>query len=115
MAAKIGLKDSPVVLKALQDLVSAEVYCDTWMKTADSNTAAFMEVFKQLPNNSYKLSQLPFVLGESSGVPRTDEALEILKGVQGSLIRFPLDFLKDEDLSLGALDKEMILPKAVFL
>ncbi|KAL2941083.1 Phospholipase D zeta 1 [Bienertia sinuspersici] len=108
-------------MNQIQDPVTDTTYKNLWMKTAQANTILYDVVFRCTPNdyihskNALRLKMLQ--LTESIGYTTIDfgvapkivkfyedgtlkkmDPLEMLKSVKGNVVRFPLEFMRDEDL-----------------
>ena len=114
-AQHLGLLDDPSV--DLNDIVSDEFFDDVWMKTARTNTTAYDEVFRCLPNNhvhSWKeLADWRKTEGQALCFTDKKAALEKLAPVRGHIVIVPLEFLEQEYLGPTVGAKEYLVPTKV--
>ncbi|XP_063885233.1 phospholipase D1-like isoform X2 [Scylla paramamosain] len=96
----------------VSDPVSDAFFTNVWNFVANKNTLIYEEVFSCYPCNSATtfndLEQLRTTPTLAEVNPA--DAKVKLKEVQGHLVLFPLDFLKDEMLKPGVGNKEYLLP-----
>jgi len=86
---------------SILDPVCPEVYRDMWLGISRRNTEIYKSVFAAIPDNVTQLSDF-----ENKTEPNNPERL---KNVQGYLVDFPLDFLKDEKrIYEGIISKEVM-------
>ncbi|MBI4860408.1 MAG: hypothetical protein HY815_09125, partial [Candidatus Riflebacteria bacterium] len=89
--------------QACADPTSELVYRDLWLATADSNTELYQRVFPDLPHSRFTtLAEL-----EEAGPGPIEPGR--LAGVRGTLVRHPLGFLANEDLTTSPWDVEFVL------
>ncbi|KAL7752474.1 Phospholipase D1 [Sorochytrium milnesiophthora] len=105
----------------LHDVLSDKFYKEIWLRSAHTNTEVFRELFKCVPDDTvhtwdqyhefYK-SDIPYGhLASSLPIEQVEEKLRL---IQGRLVTFPTDFLKDENLGASLFDKENLIPSEVF-
>jgi len=124
----------------IDDPTHEKTYRDIWLKTAINNTEIYRKVFPSLPDNilsfnqgniSYdptnKVHDIQVKGHQEAKLDHTyDEEkyrLEELKffndqtlaNVRGYLTLYPMNFLRDQDLSVGYMDKENFIPTEVFI
>ncbi|XP_042891431.1 phospholipase D1-like isoform X5 [Penaeus japonicus] len=108
----LGIADDESPVIDVTDPVSDSFYISTWCDIAKKNTVIYEEVFSCYPCNSAttfeEVDRLRNTTSKAEISP--SEALEKLKEIQGHLVCFPLDFLKDEILKPGVGNKEYLLP-----
>ncbi|XP_045123947.1 phospholipase D1-like isoform X2 [Portunus trituberculatus] len=96
----------------VSDPVSDAFFTNVWNYVANKNTLIYEEVFSCYPCNSATtfndLEQLRTTPTLAEVNPADAKAK--LKEVQGHLVLFPLEFLKDEMLKPGVGNKEYLLP-----
>ncbi|KAL9235011.1 hypothetical protein vseg_009814 [Gypsophila vaccaria] len=108
-------------ISQIQDPVADITYKKLWMETAEANSMIYELVFQCAPNdhihskNAFrqKMTQLRESIGYTTidlglapqvatfyedGLVKTKNSLEMLKSVQGHVVRFPLEYMRDEDL-----------------
>ena len=102
-------------VERLRDPVAAATYADLLVQRAARNTRVYREVFHCAPDDGvatwddYK--QFVALPG-----PPPARALELLAGVHGHLVQFPLSFLKSESLLGTTLSNgESLVSHEVFL
>jgi len=74
--------------QSIEDPVCQEVYRGIWLAISRHNTKIYRTVFEGIPDNILKLSDL-----EQKFKPKDEH---LLQNLQGYLVDFPLDFLRDE-------------------
>ena len=87
-----------------------------WNGTAEKNTQVYEKVFRCIPTNSvHTFSELKHYENEAP-LSQTDStaALISLQEIQGTLVKFPLEFLKDEELNPPIMSKQGIIPYEIF-
>lgn len=119
----LGLLELPFTdprIEILADPTSQECYYGTLRKHAALNTQLFRELFHCLPDDcvdtweEYKrFTEIPrvHVVDEELGI----NSLEMLNSIQGSLVMFPTQFLRKEDLSASLLTFESLLPVEIYI
>ncbi|XP_014276337.1 phospholipase D1 isoform X1 [Halyomorpha halys] len=99
----------------IKDPVCSEFYHGIWRKTAEKNTKIYEEVFRCLPSDEVKCFD---DIKSHFRVPLTNTNLgaakELLQKIQGYLVMFPLEFLKDESLTPNPGRVEVLLPTSVW-
>ncbi|PVV02736.1 hypothetical protein BB560_002805 [Smittium megazygosporum] len=105
----------------------SDEFCQKWVDIADKNTSTFRDIFKCTPDdNIHSLSdykkfafpsnlKVPYGQSKAKTVDEILSELSILEEVNGNLVFFPLDFLKDENLEPKFGDKENLVPYEVFV
>lgn len=100
----------------LKDPLCPEFYRDIWLKTAIRNTEIFEEVFRCLPSDEVQKFD---DIKSTSRVPLTatdmTAAHNLIQEVQGHVVMFPLNFLKDQVLTPNTGRVESILPTSVWI
>eukprot|EP01087_Luapelamoeba_hula_P008735 TRINITY_DN2206_c0_g1_i1.p1 TRINITY_DN2206_c0_g1~~TRINITY_DN2206_c0_g1_i1.p1 ORF type:complete len:1114 (+),score=189.00 TRINITY_DN2206_c0_g1_i1:58-3399(+) len=110
---------------ALEDPVCERVYL-AWTDIARSNTFVYNKVFHySLPDTVYTLADLKRLqkMAEETKSADPDKlslwnkkmAEELQQEVRGFLVEFPLNFLKDEQMSPQIWNVEFVVPRNVFL
>lgn len=96
----------------VSDPVSDAFFINVWSYIANKNTLIYEEVFSCYPCNSAttfedldRLRSAPTLADVNPSAAKAK-----LKEVQGHLVQFPLDFLKDEMIKPGVGSKEYLLP-----
>ncbi|KAI9223876.1 hypothetical protein BC828DRAFT_344506 [Blastocladiella britannica] len=103
---------------ALADLSSPE-FLDLWTSTAATNTRAFRDVFRCIPDDSittwdeYKafVGSAPMAAGALSVA---DATRRLETDVRGHLVEFPLKFLEKENLGANTFSAENFMPADIF-
>ncbi|XP_053321087.1 phospholipase D2 [Spea bombifrons] len=100
----------------VSDPISDHFFNDVWNQTAVTNTTLYDQIFRCLPTNAVQTHR---TLREYSAVPSmavTDPGLsrELLVGVRGHLVEFPLHFLCSENLLPPLNSKEGVIPTDVW-
>lgn len=103
-----GEKDA----KKLEDVFSNEFYKE-WEGNAENNTVKYRNLFGCYPDDTIlRNSDLERVKVKSPNYKLYNSEKEQIKGF---LVNFPLDFLKDEDLTFKLTDVERIVPMKSFI
>lgn len=97
-----------------EDPVCDEVYRDIFVATAQKNTQLYLEIFGSMPDNIFKLEDFKRVRVDLNA-PEHVTKQELVDQISGVLVNFPLDFLKDEGMSIGFFEKEKYVPRVTFL
>lgn len=76
-------------------------FFNSWKETATSNSQKYEDVFRTAPNNTItNFAELGEYQGEQEPLNNSEdtfeEAIEKLQSIEGVLIDYPLEFLKDE-------------------
>ncbi len=87
-----------------------------WKRIAKRNTEIYEKVFRCIPTDSVHSFQelkawesvLPLAVTDKS------QTLSLLQAIQGHLVEFPMDFLKNEELNPPIMSMEGIIPYEVF-
>ena len=113
----IPVEDSKVEI--LRDFV-AEKSWNYIRDVATSNSQIYREVFRVIPDDQVKTWEeyKKFVEPARNNHVGVDEAISIverLSSVEGSVVLFPIDFMKGEDLVASLLTPEFLLPIEVYL
>lgn len=98
----------------LRDPVTDAVYRNLMIAYAQKNSALYVSVFDHMPDNTFTLSAYKRSKVDLSDA-KNKEKLNQLKQVKGVLVNFPMDFLKDEIITIGFFDKERFVPRVTFL
>ncbi|KAI6194536.1 Phospholipase [Aphelenchoides besseyi] len=102
---------------SLDDPISDKFYEEIWKKTAAKNTEIFEEVFRCYPTNlvtSYE--ELQAWQAELPMVQYNEElARSHLQELVGTLVQFPHEFLKSENLAPTITSKEGIVPSSLLV
>jgi phospholipase D1/2 len=109
----IGMSSSEAAQR-LQDPVADYTFRDLIVNRARKNTALYIDVFGVMPDNSHTMEQYRRVQVDLNA-PESEGKRDILDEIEGVIVEFPLDFLKDEDLSIGFFEKEKYVPRVTFL
>ncbi|KAI1726716.1 phospholipase D active site motif domain-containing protein [Ditylenchus destructor] len=101
---------------SVDDPTSENFFVNIWMKAAHDNTRIYEEVFRCYPTNMVETFPELAVWRGDIPIAQTDptQAKEKLKNLIGSLVIFPWDFLKKENLTPTIRSKEGLVPSAVF-
>jgi phospholipase D1/2 len=111
----------------LADPIDDQVYFTEWKALARKNTQVYSKVFHySLPDNihtlvdlrrAYKMVQDGTSLASNDKLKLWHERMsqELRQSVRGYLVDFPLQFLKDEQMSPTILNYEFVMPRNVFL
>ena len=92
-------------------------YHIVWEETADRNTAIFDRLFSPLPSATVStLRESKEVQSEKQPVAETfvSNSRQKLKEIKGHLVRYPLNYLCQEDLQPSALAKEGMVPSELW-
>ncbi|KAF3922097.1 hypothetical protein ABW20_dc0109810 [Dactylellina cionopaga] len=98
--------------KIVDDPLSEELW-DTWTRQAHDNTAIFSELFHCIPDNSIKTFEdydkfLPREGIKAGHLFNPDMPLDEVKGkldgVKGHIVKFPMEFLINEEMAERGLD-----------
>ncbi|KAM3378038.1 phospholipase D zeta 1 isoform X3 [Capsicum galapagoense] len=134
-AEHLGLRAEEIC--QVKDPVADSTYKDIWMATAKSNATIYQDVFSCIPNdlvhsrselrqcmNNWKdkLGHTIIDLGvapdklefHDNGQVVVVNTKEKLKSVQGHLVSFPLEFMREEDLRPGFIETEFYTSPQVF-
>ncbi|KAG7172899.1 Phospholipase D2-like [Homarus americanus] len=108
----LGVVDSETPSIDVSDPISDTFFIDIWQSIASKNALIYEEVFSCYPCNSAKTFEDVDKLRSATTLAEVNptEAQARLKEIQGHLVQFPLDFLKDEVLKPGGWNKESLLP-----
>lgn len=108
MGEHLGLTDNSFLLDPLDD----NLFC--YMKnTACSNSALYEEIFPNVYPTDKLLDLNDFEQKNNLNVDNKiilDKYNENSKKIMGNIVVFPLDFMKNEDLTRPALCKERLVP-----
>jgi len=101
---------------SVDDPVIDSFYHNIWREVANENTRIFEETFRCYPTNLVETFQELVVWRGEIPLSQSDQnqAKENLKKLIGNLVNFPMDFLKQENLSPTITSKEGLVPSAVF-
>jgi phospholipase D1/2 len=108
----LGLLCSPKAKDIdITDPIIKSFYNDVWLSTSKANSKIYDEVFKVIPSD---LIRNFLTLKKNNEEPalcksNPDAASEKVKGIQGLLVDFPLNFLCDEILTPSNLSREGIV------
>jgi len=106
------------------DPICDEFYLDIWKHAAQSNTLIYRHLFKCVPDdNVYSFDDHRMFIPDGRVVPighiadpkniTGNEVQDRLKRVQGHLVMFPKDYLKNENM-VGSYIKETVTPMVIF-
>eukprot|EP01127_Copromyxa_protea_P020068 TRINITY_DN6636_c0_g2_i1.p1 TRINITY_DN6636_c0_g2~~TRINITY_DN6636_c0_g2_i1.p1 ORF type:complete len:219 (-),score=25.31 TRINITY_DN6636_c0_g2_i1:68-631(-) len=87
--------------------------CRKLFTVADTNTKAYLDVFGYLPNNITKFKQIEKSKEIVVDVKEYENFMP--KMVQGLIVNFAVDFLKEEKLGRSVLSAEFLLSKAIYI
>ncbi|KAI8332617.1 hypothetical protein BC941DRAFT_455475 [Chlamydoabsidia padenii] len=107
--------------KRAMDPLSDQFYYNVWRRTANTNTLVYRDLFRCVPDDTVTTfaEHRQFL---PSNVPHghvadpslsEEEILDKLAKVQGHLVEFPTDYLKNENM-LGSLIRETVTPMIIF-
>ena len=114
MSEHMGLSlDDPILDDPLND--------ELWTKmksTAKVNSVIYSDIFDCFPDNKFKT----FADLKKRKIIKTEEDKEKLKkdyhekifGIQGHIVEYPIEFLKDEELDIDFFSKENLVPEKNF-
>uniref|UniRef100_A0A914X6B5 phospholipase D n=1 Tax=Plectus sambesii TaxID=2011161 RepID=A0A914X6B5_9BILA len=95
---------------------ACDTFFDTWHDVANKNTELFEKVFRVYPTDL--VSSFEQLAAWEGQIPMAEynkaQAEAELDGLRGTLVNFPLYFLKDSNLAPGITTKEGLVPTAVF-
>ncbi|KAK3885465.1 hypothetical protein Pcinc_010323 [Petrolisthes cinctipes] len=108
----LGLADVENPHIDVSDPVVDSFFTDVWCRIAQRNTEIYEEVFSCYPCNSATTFEAVDELRRTATLAEVSpmDAMVKLQEVQGHLVKFPLDFLKNETLRPGVGNKEYLLP-----
>ncbi|CAO3590630.1 unnamed protein product [Absidia cylindrospora] len=106
--------------KRALDPLSDHFYYNVWRQTAKSNTLIYRDLFRCVPDDTVTtfqqhrqfLADVPHGHVADPSLSEQD-ILKKLANVQGHLVEFPTDYLKDENM-LGSLIRETVTPMVIF-
>jgi phospholipase D1/2 len=99
--------DEEVLMDPLSDR-----FTSYWMKTAQNNTALYRHLFRCYPDDEIaRIDEIE----EFENKAKISEYFSLKDGFQGTLVEFPLKFLRDECLKISIFNKEFILPEENFV
>lgn len=112
-AEHLGLDVNDAILKD----ITSDSFFHFWNTRAQSNSMAYRNVFRCIPDNSVEnWDEYRRFLDTSYPEMPEDFIVEYLSShIKGNLVVYPLDFLKDENLSVVFPAKEYVLPAEVFV
>lgn len=106
--------------KRALDPLTDQFYYNVWRRTAKTNTLVYRDLFRCVPDDTVTTFNehrqfLPDVPHGHVADPSLSEQdiLKKLGKVQGHLVEFPMDYLKDENM-LGSLIRETVTPMIIF-
>eukprot|EP00727_Mastigamoeba_balamuthi_P009368 m51a1_g5053 hypothetical protein (930) ;mRNA; f:70180-74210 len=100
--------------RALQDPACDETFKGVLLGTAEANTRAYEQVFgASIPSDSIR-SLAQYRPPVACQLPDREAAALLREHVRGHIVRFPLRFLEDEDLSPSSLEREGLLDAFLF-
>ncbi|ORZ14534.1 hypothetical protein BCR42DRAFT_329482 [Absidia repens] len=123
MKEHLGLLESTPLIsndKRALDPLSDHFYYNVWRQTAKSNTLIYRDLFRCVPDDTVTtfqqhrqfLADVPHGHVADPSLSEQD-ILKKLANVQGHLVEFPTDYLKDENM-LGSLIRETVTPMVIF-
>jgi phospholipase D1/2 len=107
-------------VRALEDPTSEHVFVEVLRKQASRNTQIYRELFHCVPDDCVdtweeyrRFTETPrtHVFNDELGI----NSLEMLTAIQGNIVLFPMQFLKNEDLAASVLTPEFLLPIEVYM
>ncbi|KAL4588394.1 hypothetical protein LXL04_001278 [Taraxacum kok-saghyz] len=118
-------------ISRIRDPIADGTYKDLWLATAKANSQIYQDVFSCIPNDSihsrYAFRQSMNYWKEKLGHTTIDlglapeslmdggvSSMEILKGIKGFLVLFPLEFMSQEDLRPMFSETEFYTSPQVF-
>ena len=110
-------KNKKVVTNAVDDPVIDTFYHNLWEETADRNTKLFEDLFSTLPSDSVstkKRSKEIQIDKRPMAETLVKEAKQKVTSIKGHLVRYPLEYLCQEDLQPSTLAKEGIVPSELW-
>ncbi|XP_023760299.1 phospholipase D zeta 1 [Lactuca sativa] len=128
----LGLNGNQI--SQIRDPIADVTYKDLWLATAMANAQIYQDVFSCIPNDSIhsryafrqsmnywkeKLGHTTIDLGLAPESSSTRDgsvvpSMEVLKGVRGFLVSFPLEFMSQEDLRPMFSETEFYTSPQVF-
>ncbi|XP_071527642.1 phospholipase D2-like isoform X2 [Panulirus ornatus] len=108
----LGIADCENPHIDISDPICDSFFMNVWYYIANKNTLIYEEVFSCYPCNSATTFEAVDKLRHTTTLAEVSpvEAQAKLNEIQGHLVLFPLDFLKDETLKPGLGNKEYLLP-----
>lgn len=100
----LGLKKDKSEDYLIKDPIS---FFHKWKEIADKNTNLFLEVFQKLHDNVFLEKDLKLLIDYGKKIK--PQNVHKLKLIQGHLVNFPLDFLKDSNIYGSIIDALDIL------
>lgn len=83
-------------------------------RRAKLNTECYREIFKVYPDDTYKkFSDIDKNLIKEEEIK--EKYAELSKNIQGNIVEFPLEFLKEENLNRSYFCKEQLVPIKTFI
>ncbi|CAO3590887.1 unnamed protein product [Absidia cylindrospora] len=106
--------------KRALDPLSDQFYYNTWRQTANKNTLVYRDLFRCVPDDTVTtftqhrqfLPNVPHGHVADPSLSEQDIRKKLSK-VQGHLVEFPADYLKDENM-LGSYIRETVTPMVIF-
>ena len=95
----------------LRDPLS-DKFISAWQTTAENNTALYRHIFRCYPDN--EITSLD-KLHNFEKQAKLEEYFNLKDGFSGLLVKFPLEFLADENLKISIFNKEYLLPEENFI
>lgn len=112
---------SDALIRLLDDPVCPEFYFDQLRYTASLNTQIYRELFHCIPDDCVtswdeyrRFAEKPSVQSVDPNIVGID-LMENINRIRGHIVLFPLNFLKNEDLSAMMLSPEYLLPVETYL
>ncbi|XP_039259662.2 phospholipase D1-like [Styela clava] len=101
------------VERSLSDITSDEFFNNIWEKTARNNNQIYEEVFKPVPTDAVaRFSQVDEYRKDI--ITNEEDKREMLEQVQGYLVKFSTEYLKEEDLYPDADSFLRLIPAEMF-
>jgi len=100
----------------LDDPVCDDFFHDVWCKHATSNMNLFEKVFRCLPSNELRTFAEVKISRQTDPLYITDpeDAAQLVKGIQGTLVRYPDEFLIDDVIFPPKFAKETLAPEIIW-
>ena len=105
----MGFTDSQLFLDPLSDKLFNKM-----KEIAKRNTECYREIFKVYPDDIYKkFIDVEKIFIKDEELKENYERLN--KDIQGNIVEFPLEFLKEENLNRSYFCKEQLVPIKTFI
>ncbi|XP_014254858.1 phospholipase D2 isoform X2 [Cimex lectularius] len=111
----LGILGSQQPTIDVTDPISRAFYHNVWRRIAKSNSEIYEKVFHCIPSDQIKtFKDLNNEIYYPKCLYDPEAAVKDLEGVQGHLVMFPLEFLKDEVLTPNPMGVQGMLPTSLW-